>query len=148
MVAVPGDPHASGRGRSQRSAGREPGHFLWDDGDYGYAGFCGSGKRCSRPAIGRRCISRSRRRKTISANVDFSFPTVGSTISTCPICRRSTTPLDWILYGSAEETNDPLIADHRNFLQGREVDVSVKLPQGSQMATLTLGIEATLRNVG
>ncbi len=26
--------------------------------------------------------------------------------------------------------------------------VSVKLPQGSQMATLPLGIEATLRNVG
>ena len=51
-------------------------------------------------------------------------------------------------HGSAEETNDPLIADHRNFLQGREVDVSVKLPQGSPMATLTLGIEATLRNVG
>jgi hypothetical protein len=41
-----------------------------------------------------------------------------------------------------------LAASSARGIEFMQKQVSVKLPQGSQMATLTLGIEATLRNVG
>jgi hypothetical protein len=41
-----------------------------------------------------------------------------------------------------------LAASSARGIEFMQKQVSVKLPHGSQMATLTLGIEATLRNVG
>jgi hypothetical protein len=55
-----------------------------------------------------------RRRLTAhSANVDFSYPTVGSKKSTCVVCNPKHYPP--AMSQSNEETRDPPKADDRNF---------------------------------
>ena len=51
------------------------------------------------------------------------------------------------IYGLRRSSSNSTASSARG-IEFMQKQVSVKLPQGSQMATLTLGIEATLRNVG